>query len=206
MHTALACVTIAMDDLPIQHRGRPLPLRIVALVALVAGIAVLIAHPWSGAKARGPVGDPGGVILAELSAIKGAVPPGAHITHAVRAEPHYTGSCTSTTPDVQVYMSFTSIADVNVVESQVAAHLRTAGWSHHTESGGRWYDNIGSEQVLANNFIYRWRKRLPQGTTAGATLQVGIPVSGWNSGEPLIWNLGATSPGIGGPKMHCGSG
>jgi hypothetical protein len=104
-------------------------------------------------------------------------------------------------------MSFSSIADVNDVQSEVAAHLRTAGWVHHTEIGGRWYDEIGGQQVLANNYVYRWRKSLSQGTTAEATLQVGIPVTGWSSGEPLVWNLGATSPGVGGPKMHCfGSG
>ena len=196
------------DEAPSQHRGQLLPLRIVAAVVLAAGIAVVIAHPWGGTKARGPVGDPGGVILAELSTIKSAVPQSAQITRMLRAEPHYTGSCTSTTPDVQVAgVSFSSVADVNVVESHVAAHLRTAGWTHHTESVGRWYDNLDGQQVLANNYVYRWQKRLTQGTTAGATLQVGVPVSGWTSGDPLVWTLGATSLGVGGPKMHCvGSG
>ncbi len=45
--------------------------------------------------------------------------------------------------------------------------------------------------MLANHFIYRWQRRLPQGVMAGATLQVGIPVSGWTTGMLLTWNLGS---------------
>jgi hypothetical protein len=154
-----------------------------------------------------PPGDPGGAILKELLTIKGAVPPRLPISGAYAAEPHLTDSCTSTTPDVQVDMSFTSRESLNRVAETVGARLRARGWSHYTRTGpGQWYDVIKGRQVLANNWIYRWQKVLPQGVRAGTTLQVGIPVTGWVMGKPLVWNLGSNAPGVGEPKRHCGEG
>jgi hypothetical protein len=154
-----------------------------------------------------PQGDPGGAILKELLMIKHAVPRHTAIKGLVAAEPHLTGSCTSTTPDVQVDMSFSSRESLERVASSVAAHLRTLGWSHYSKSGpGRWYDYVNGRQVLANNSIYRWQKRLPQGVRAGVTLQVGVPVKAWTPGMSLVWNLGAISPGVREPRRHCGSG
>ena len=111
----------------------------------------------------------------------------------------------STTPDVQVDMSFRSREPPNGVEAAVAARLRSEGWSHYSKTGpGKWYDEIDGQYVLANNWIYRWRKVLPQGVRAGATLQVSVPVTGWAMGKPLVWNLGSAAPGVGEPKRHCG--
>ena len=155
----------------------------------------------------GPPGDPGGSILKELLTIKGAVPQHALISGSFATEPHLTDSCTSTTPDVQVDMSFTSREPQSDVEAAVAAHLRSKGWSHYSKTGpGKWYDEINGHQVLANNWVYRWQKVLPQGVKAGTTLQVGVPVTGWVTGKPLVWNLGSAASGVGEPKRHCGEG
>jgi hypothetical protein len=103
-------------------------------------------------------------------------------------------------------MDFTSHASMRDVEALVAARLKSQGWKHSTKSGpAQWYDSIDGKQVLANHFIYRWQRRLPQGVVAGATLQVGIPVSGSTAGMLVTWNLGSSSPGTGEPKMHCGA-
>ena len=169
---------------------------------------LLAAHPWGGGRnAPNPVGDPGGAILAELSTLKRAVPVDADITDIVRTEPHFTGSCGTTRSSVQVTVFFSSPTSIGGVRSDVAARLNGARWVHYSASGpDRWYDNIGGKQVLADNFIYRWRKRLRQGSTAEAALEVGVPVSGRNRREPLEWTFGAISPAVGGPVMHCGSG
>ena len=154
-----------------------------------------------------PLGDPGGSILKELLTIKAAVPRHSPVSGLYASEPRLTDSCTSTTPDVQVDMGFTSRESLNRIEATVAARLRTKGWSHYSKSGpGRWYDEINGQQVLANNWIYRWQKVLPQGVKAGTTLQVGVPVTGWAMGRPLVWNLGSAAPGVGEPKRHCGGG
>jgi hypothetical protein len=81
------------------------------------------------------------------------------------------------------------------------------GWNHPTKAGpSQWYDDVGNQQVLSNNYVFRWRKRLHQGMVVGSTLQVGVPVTGWRTGMPLVWSLGAFAPGTGEPNMHCGSG
>jgi hypothetical protein len=144
-----------------------------------------------------PTGDPGGSILKELLTIKAAVPQYSPVSGLWASEPHLTDSCTSTTPDVQVDMNFTSRESLNRIEATVAARLRTKGWSHYSKTGrGKWYDEINGRQVLANNWIYRWLKVLPQGVRAGTTLQVGVPVTGWAMGKPLVWNLGSAAPGL----------
>ncbi len=89
------------------------------------------------------------------------------------------------------------------VHSHVAAVLRADGWVHGTESGpDRWYDYTGGRQVLADHFTYHWQRKLPQGTTAVATLQVGVPVGGLEAGESLAWTLEATSA-VGSQVMRC---
>lgn len=178
------------------------------LTLLILGIALAATTgPAEGSSpTTAPQGDPHGAILKELKMIRQAVPKTAHIQESFAAEPHLTGSCSSSTPDVQVDMNFTSHASVRDVEAMVAAHLWSQGWKHLTESGpAQWYDSIDGKQVLANHFIDRWQRRLPQGVMAGTTLQVGIPVSGWTAGMRLAWNLGSTAPGLGEHKMHCGS-
>src|ERR1019366_6638029 len=196
----------AAEQLPRERRRL---LLIASAVLLLGGIAVVLAaHLWgSGTKDQVPEGDPGGAILAELSMVQRAVPASAHITGVVRVEPDFNGPCRTMTPNVSAGIVFSSLISMNDVRSDVAAYLVADGWVHYTESGpSRWYDYSGGRQVLADHFIYRWQKTLPQGTTAEATLQVGVPVTGWNPREPLVWSLGATSSAVGGPVMHCGSG
>ena len=177
------------------------------LYAAVPVVILAVGGWWLLARHAEGSGDPGGAILKELLTIKHAVPRHSSIDGLVAAEPHLTDSCTSSTPDVQVDMNFTSRESLKTVESAVASHLVAFGWSHYSNSGpAKWYDNINGQQVLANNSGYRWQKVLRQGVRAGATLQVGVPVTGWTLGMPLVWNLGAISPGVDEPKTHCGSG
>jgi hypothetical protein len=177
--------------------------------ALLAGLTFCLIAVQANADAGvvRPPGDPGGSIRKELLTIKGAVPRHSPIRGVSATEPHLTESCTSTTPDVQVDMSFTSRKPLRDVEAAVAASLRSKGWSHYSKTGpGTWYDEIAGRQVLAKNWIYRWQKVLPQGVKAGTTLQVGVPVTGWVKGEPLVWNLGSAASGVGEPNRHCGQG
>jgi hypothetical protein len=156
---------------------------------------------------KGPPGDPSGAILRELKTLRQAVPKATHSVREIALEPHLTKSCTSTIPGVQVDMSFTSRDSVERMSSLVAKSLKAIGWTHYSSSGpAQWYDIINGRQQLANNYIYRWQKHLPQGTTAGATLQVGVPTAGWIPGAPLVWNLGSSARGVDEPAMHCGSG
>jgi hypothetical protein len=160
----------------------------------------------------GPIGDAGDILLTELStAIEGAVPPGTHANRWLEVEPGYTGSCWSTMAYVESLVSFASDMPVSATRSYIAAKLRASGWIRTGPLLGSagpaiWYEWIGKRKVLANHFIYRWHRRLPQGTNASSTLQVAVPLSGWTPGRPLSWSLGATTSAIGEPKMRCGGG
>lgn len=154
----------------------------------------------------GPVGDPGGAIIRQLSTIQMAVPPGAHAGHPVRQEPVFTRSCFSTQPGVGFSVSFVSTESVQRVRSQVARDLGKTGWGHPTHDGpGVWYTRVNGRQLEADNYIDRWNKRLLSGMKEEATLQVGVPL-GSSSHAPLTWLLGATAASVGGPTMHCGEG
>jgi hypothetical protein len=177
------------------------------LYAAVPVVILVVGGWWLFARRAEDSGDPHGAILKDLLTIKHAVPRHSSIDGLVAAEPHLTDSCTSSTPDVQVDMNFASRESLNAVESAVASHLVAMGWSHYSKSGpAKWYDNINGQQVLAINSIYRWQKVLPQGVRAVATLQIGVPVTGWSPGMPLVWNFGSIAPGLGEPKRHCASG
>ena len=101
--------------------------------------------------------------------------------------------------------NFASAQPVDVIQHEVGRRLAQLGWKDPTAAGpGRWYSDVGGQLVLANNYIYRWSKRLRTGVTSGATLQVPVPLNG--ATRKLIWSLGATAPAIGGPKMNCHGG
>ncbi len=154
----------------------------------------------------GPEGDPGAVILSQLSAVRAAVPSNARRVRTMRHEPVFAGSCTSTQPDVTVVVMFMSSKAVSDVEGQVGGALAKAGWRKGVSSGpGKWYTEINGQKVLAENYVERWTKRLYSGQTEGATLQVGVPV-GSTPHASLQWLLGARAASMGGPVKHCGEG
>jgi hypothetical protein len=185
-----------------------------ALRCAVSSVAWLVALnlvgfvPAEGSTpAKSPKGDPGGIILRELASLKSAVPKSTHIVNTVEREPHLTNSCMTTTPEVQVDFVFTSHDSVARMHELIMRALETRKWTDFTASGpSRWYDTINGRQQLADNYIYRQQKRLPQGMTAVATLQVGVPTEGWQAGQRLTWDLGSAVTGIDEPKRHCGSG
>jgi hypothetical protein len=188
----------------LSHRqGRRL--RVACVVVLLgAAVVVLAVHLGSGEKPAVPGDDADNVILSELSSVNRAVPAGAHVTRVIRIVPDVTGPCRTLTLNTSAGSGFSSPASMSSVHSQVEAVLRADGWVHGTASGpDRWYDYIGGRQVLADHFTYHWQRKLPQGTTAVATLQVGVPVDGLAAGEPLAWTLEATSSTVGGQVMRC---
>jgi hypothetical protein len=147
------------------------------------------------------------VILRELKALRLSVPKTARVTYVLGEEPHLTRSCASTTPDVQVDIGFTSRDAVGQMQGLVGTSLRAKGWWYYSKSGPlKWYDQINGRQQLANNYIFRWQRKIPQKRTVLATLQVGVPTTGWAPGAPLSWDIGSAARGIDEPAMHCGSG
>lgn len=184
-------------------RGRVL--RVASVVVLLGAVLVVLAI-YSGGGGRPAVSTDGAdnVVLSELSSVNKAVPAGAHVTRVIRIMPDVTGPCQTLTLNTSAGSDFSSPASMSSVHSQVAAVLRADGWAHGTESGpDRWNDYIGGRPVLADHFTYHWQRKLPQGTTAVATLQVGVPVDGLAAGEPLGWTLEATSSAVGGQVMRC---
>jgi hypothetical protein len=180
-------------------------LRVTSVVALLGAVLVVLAvYLGGGAKPAVPADDVDNAVLSELSNVNRAVPAGAHVTRVIRIVPDFAGPCKTLTLNTSAGSDFTSPASMSSVHSQVAAVLRADGWVHGTESGpDRWYDYIGGRQVLADHFTYHWQRKLPQTTTAVATLQVGVPVDGLDAGESLAWTLEATSPAVGGQVMRC---
>ena len=187
-----------------RHAAFALLLRLSVVIS--AGIALaLTAGSGRGVAALRPVGDPGGQILHQLSSLARAVPKGSPRVHAAGMEPHLTHSCTSTIPGVAERVTFVSRQSVQRVDAEVAANLRHDGWVDPTTSSGEWYTvTLSGRQVLAENYIFRWTRQLKSDIAAVATLQVGVPLKGWRTGQPLAWFLGALSPGVGEPPMHCG--
>ena len=162
----------------------------------------------AGASLR-PAGDPGGRILAELSAVKGALPPHAGDVRALGSEPVITSSCDTTVPGVVERVSFDSDGTVRRVATEVATRMRQLGWRHYSAATGRWDAPSPGQPgagVLSNNYIYRWSRRLPSGSTAAGSLQVSVPVRGWVAGDTLTWLLAASAMGIGEPHRRCGEG
>jgi hypothetical protein len=157
----------------------------------------------TGASA-GPVGDPNGLILSELSAIRSAVPPRATDVRAYGQEPVITHSCFSTMPGVAERMTFGSTAPVAVVQSDVDANLRHSGWGHRSASVLHGTTVVGNRQEPVDNPVERWTRRLPQGT-AGASLSVSYLAPSPRRGQMLEWLLAATAMGVGEPKRHCGA-
>jgi len=171
--------------------------------ALLVGIASTVFTVPAAAAIR-PAGDPGGRILKELAAVRSSIPARATEVRSRGEEPVMTDSCTSTIPGVEEYVSFSSRQPAARVESEVSADMQRSGWGHRSASGGRWYADYLGKQVLSQNEIVRWTRRLPQGP-AGAQLTVAIPVSGWHPGDPLAWSLAASAKGVDEPNRHCGS-
>jgi hypothetical protein len=182
-------------------------LRVTAVVVLLGAVLVVLAvYLGGGAKPAVPADVADNDVLSELSSVNKAVPTGAHVTRVIRIVPDFTGPCKTLTLNTTVGSGFSSPASMSSVHSQVAGVLRADGWVHGTESGpDRWYDYVGGRQVLADHFTYHWQRKLPQGTTAVATLQVGVPVDGSGAGEPLAWTLEASSSALGGQVMRCRS-
>lgn len=180
-------------------------MRVVSAVMLLGAVLVVLAiYLGGGAKPAVSADGADNVVLSELSSVNRAVPPDAHVTRVIRIVPDVTGPCQTLTLNTSAGSDFSSPASMSSVHSQVAAVLRAGGWVHGTESGpDRWYDYVGGRQVLADHFTYHWQRKLPQGTTAVATLQVGVPVDGLDAGEPLAWTLEATSSAVGGQVMRC---
>lgn len=174
--------------------------------SLLVTIVLLITQGTAQARSKsGPVGDPGGRILAQLAELKHAVPQPAVDVHALGVEPHLTNSCDTSTPGVQEIIGFDSRQSVATVQKAVARTLRRAGWQHLSSAGpAMWYDEISGHQVQAENYLVRWSRQLPQKTTADATLQVAVPVTGWKPGDYLHWTLGALALGVDEPHRHCG--
>jgi hypothetical protein len=177
----------------------------VVLAVLAGPFARSLSSPASATAPNTP-GDPHGRILAELeAALRGAVPTPVTGIDRQGYEPVITSSCDSTIPAVADRILFTSRQSVAQVTAQVSAAMRRSGWGHRSTAGGQWYADVDGKQVLANNDIVRWTRRLPQGR-AGASLTVGVPVSDWKAGDPLQWLLADSAMGIDEPKRHCGEG
>jgi hypothetical protein len=184
---------------------------VIGMARRVRGMAVLVtlvtaatlALSSAPTPAAGPRGDPGGHILAELSAIRHAVPAFASDVHASRSEPVITSSCWTTMPGVTDRIVFTSRLPVAQVQAAVAAAMRRAGWVHrrsfHVQGNSAYF----GQQVLADQAVVEWGRRLPSGP-AGAQLRVAVPQQGWHQGQPLQWLLAASTMGVGEPKRHCG--
>lgn len=173
--------------------------RSALLAALIGAVGAIPA-----AAAIRPAGDLGGQILQELSAIRSSIPPHMTNVNSRGYEPVITDSCSSTIPSVTEYTTFSSRQSVAQIESEVSARMHRSGWEHRSKSGGQWYANYEGKQVLADNDIVRWTRRLPQGLAA-AQLAVAVPVSGWDQGDPLEWSLAASARGIHEPNQHCGA-
>ena len=189
------------------HNTKWSPIFTSVVLSIVAGLpGLLVVGSPAAASTRPTPGDPGGAILKQLNKVRRAVPSDARAVTLFGAEPHLTHQCDSTTPGVVASVWFTSNSSVSHLSNEVGAKMRAAGWTHpsHTPPG-KWFDMISGHQVEANNFIFRWTRRLSDGKVAGATLQVGVPLSGWKTGDTLHWGLAAESPGVDEPKMHCGA-
>jgi hypothetical protein len=180
------------------------PVLVLAAVVVTLTSAATIAWPDASASAAGPRGDPGGRILAELSAVRHAVPSDASAVHVYPMEPVITSSCDTTQPGVVDRILFTSYRPLGQVQAAVSAVLRRAGWRHwrsfHLQGSGEYF----GAQVLTNQSVVEWVRRLPQGL-ATAQLEVDVPVRGWHQGQPLQWLLAAGAMGVGEPKRHCGA-
>jgi hypothetical protein len=173
-------------------------------LAVAVWLSEAVSSPVS--AAAGPPGDPHGRILAELTAaLRGAVPRPVTGVDREGSEPVITSSCDTTIPAAADRILFTSRQSVARVTAQVEGAMRRAGWGHRSTAHGQWYAEVDGRQVLADNDIVRWTRRLPQGR-AGASLTVAVPVSGWKAGDPLHWLLADSAMGIGEPKRHCGEG
>jgi hypothetical protein len=102
--------------------------RSLLAASLLVAIA-LAASACSAPAATTPRGDPGGVTLSQLTEIRSAVPAGTLIGRGIAMEPHFTGVCTSTTPDVQVGYTFRPKGTITVTESEVTLSLKKIGWT-----------------------------------------------------------------------------
>ena len=180
--------------------------RVAALVVLLGAVLVVLAiYLGGGAKPALPTAAADNVVLSELSSVNKAVPADAHVTRVIRVVPDFTGPCKTLTLNTSAGSGFSSPASMGSVHAHVAGVLRADGWMHGTESGpDRWYDYVGGRQVLADHYTYHWQRKLPQGSTAVATLQVGVPVERSDVGEPLAWTLEASSA-VGGQVVRCRS-
>jgi len=174
---------------------------VTSLLVGVTSLAILTGASQP-AVAAGSRNDPGGKILAELSAIRHAVPPFATRVHVSSSEPVITASCDTTEPDVVERVAFTARRPTAQVQAVVSRAMRRAGWERSRKAHYRGY--TGSvHPVLVDSSVVFWSRELPSGP-AGGQLLVSVPVQGWHAGQPLQWILAASAQGVNLPRRHCG--
>jgi len=151
----------------------------VVLVVALVGLGIAI---WA-SEGPGP-GDPGGHIMGQLRAVKGALPSLASVNYAQYVEPHQ-DSCdgnpaTRGLSDVTLDINFQWPESPATLVDQVSRNLDSHGWSNRmvslTPAGGS------------------WEKRLTNGTTATAVLD--------HNGDGS-WVLIADAPPVGKRVTGC---
>lgn len=171
-----------------------------SLGAFVIGVPIALAACGSTQQ----VGDPGGKVVNELGSIRAAVPSGAVDVHVVSKEPKFTSTCYSTAPNVNHTVTFISSQPISSVRQQISRSMGALGWVGHSASKPEQeYSDLPGYQVLSEMYIDSWHRRLPQGLEAIADLEGADPLGGVHSGH-VRWLLGAESPPVNAPKMHCG--
>jgi hypothetical protein len=140
------------------------------------------------------VGDPGGVILAELHAVESAVPAGAQVKRSIVDEPKF-DSCDGKAGSfgydpVAVQVDFSWDKAQSVVLASVRGALEAAGWSWT----GPTPTTFRGQNYGTGDAIGTWSSMLQGGRPATAAL---VPAStGWS----LIAEAPATLP----PPSGCG--
>lgn len=179
---------------------------VVGSAVVLCAVALAASGPAAASTgtSAGPNGDPKGLILSELAAIRSSVPPKATDVQSFGQEPVITHSCFSTMPGVAERITFRSSAAVSLVQSEVDTSLRHSGWGHRSETVLHGSTLVGNSQESVDNPVERWTRLLPQGK-AGASLSVSYLAPAPHRGQTLEWLLAATAMGVGEPKRHCGT-
>jgi len=144
------------------------------------GILVLAVMGCAGPSVPvGPVGDPGGKVLAQLAAVRITIPSTALVTRITRSEPRFTTSCTTSTPGVGFGVFFVSSSPLLSIEATIAHRLDAAGWQPQIFKGPhQWYATVDGKWQMAENYVWFWQRHVPRRPTQGASLQVSTTLSG----------------------------